>query len=199
MRFRPSKGPNRARGCAGAVTAEFALVVIVFLMIVCGVLELARVMYMFNTLQMVTHRAAALAANADFSNGAAMNAVRQRAVFRTSPGMLAMGTPVTDAHVRIDYLSLAADGGKAMAPIASASLPACPANNRVTCMRDPYDASCVRLVRVRICEPSVAGECRNVGYHALFSFIGMPLTLPRATAIATAETLGAPPGQAPCP
>ncbi|HEX8404002.1 MAG TPA: TadE family protein [Duganella sp.] len=194
----PSRQIN-LRASAGAVTAEFAMVVIVFLVIVCGVLELARVMYMFNTLQMVTQRAAALAANADFSNAAAMNAVRQSAVFRNSPGMLAMGTPVTDAHVRIDYLSLGAAGGTAMAPITTAALPACPANNRVTCMRDPYDASCVRLVRVRICDPAQAGECRNVRYQALFSFVGMPLTLPRATAIATAETLGAPPGQAPCP
>lgn len=189
---------DRRGAGAGAVTAEFALVLMIFLTVVCAVLELARVMYMFNTLQMVTSRAAALAANADFSNAAAMNAVRQRAVFRTSPGMLAIGAPVTDAHVRIDYLSLA-PSGTAMTPIAATSLPTCAANNRPICMRDPYDASCVRLVRARICDPAVAGECRNVAYQALFSFINLPIMLPRAMVITPAETLGAPPGQAPCP
>jgi hypothetical protein len=189
---------RHARACGGAFTAEFALAVVVFLMVVCAVLELARVMYMFNTLQMVTHRAAALAANADFSKTGVMDAVRQRAIFRTSPGMLAMGAPVTDAHVRIEYLSLAG-AGTTMRPIAAADLPACPANNRIVCMRNPYAASCIRLVQVQICDPAQSGECRNVGYKALFSFVGVPINLPKATAIVNAETLGALPGQAPCP
>ena len=191
--------PNNARSCAGAVTAEFAIVVVLFLMVVCGVIELARVMYMFNTLQVVTQRAAAAAAKADFTSAAAMSAVRQRAIFRGSAGLMAIGAPVTDDHVRIEYLSLADAGGSAMAVIPAASLPACPANNRVTCMQDPYGASCIRLVRARICDPADAGECRNVQYQPLFSFVGMSFTLPKATAIVTAETLGAPPGQAPCP
>jgi hypothetical protein len=195
MRPSPSR---RARACAGAFTAEFAFVIILFLMIVGAVFELARVMYMFNTLQMVTQRAAQLASNADFSNGAAMNAVRQRAIFRDSPGLLAAGAPVSDAHVRIDYLSLSGAGVK-MAAVTSATMPVCPANNRVNCMRDPYGASCVRLVRVRICDPADTGQCRNVHYQALFSFLDIPITLPKATSIVNAETLGALPGQAPCP
>ena len=198
---RPDHGSAKAGAGAGAVTAEFAMVLVLFLTVVCSVLELARVMYMFNTLQMVTNRAAALAANTDYSNAAAMSAVRQRAVFRSSPGMLAMGTPVTDDHVRIDYLSLATLSPTSPAvgtPFKTASLPACPANNRGICMRDPYDESCVRLVRVRICDPLVVGECRNVAYQALFSFVGLPITLPQAATIVPAETLGALPGQAPC-
>ncbi len=190
---------RNARRCAGAVTAEFAIVVTLFLLLVCSVIELARVMYMFNTLQVVTQRAAAAAAKADFTSAAAMGAVRQRAVFRGSAGVLAIGAPVTDEHVRIDYLSLSDAGGAGMAAIPAASLPACPANNRVTCMQDPYGASCIRLVRARICDPADAGECRSVPYQALFSFVGVAFNLPKATAIATAETLGAPPGQAPCP
>jgi Flp pilus assembly protein TadG len=195
--MRPS--PSRITGaCAGAFTAEFAFVVILFLMIVGAAFELARVLYMFNTLQMVTQRAAALAANADFSNSADMNKVRQRAVFRDSPGLLAAGAPVTDAYVRIDYLSLSG-AGATMAALPSTSLPACAANNRVTCMRDPYNASCVRLVRARICDPADTAQCRSVPYQVLFPFLGMPINLPKATAIVNAETLGAPPGHAPCP
>lgn len=195
--MRPS--PSRIAGaCAGAFTAEFAFVVILFLMIVGAAFELARVLYMFNTLQMVTQRAATLAANADFSNSADMNKVRQRAVFRDSPGLLAAGAPVTDAYVRIDYLSLSG-AGATMAALPSTSLPACAANNRVTCMRDPYNASCVRLVRARICDPADTAQCRSVPYQVLFPFLGMPINLPKATAIVNAETLGAPPGHAPCP
>lgn len=184
---------------AGSVTAEFAIVLSVFLMIVCGVIELARIMYMFNTLQVVTQRAASAAAKADFSDAAAMDGVRQQAIFRGSPGTLAIGAPVTDQHVRIDYLSLSAAGGTAVDEIAAAALPSCPANNRVNCMRDPYGDSCIRLVRARICDPASPGVCNNVRYQALFSFVGMSFNLPRATAVASVETLGAPPGQAPCP
>lgn len=191
--------PKGGRASAGAVTAEFAIVVTVFLMLVCGVIELARIIYMLNTLQVVTQRAATAAANADFSDPAAMNAVRQQAIFRGSAGTLAIGAPVTDQHVRIDYLSLSASGGTAMAEIPAASLPSCPANNRVACLQDPYGGSCMRLVRARICDPAVAGQCNSVVYQPLFSFVGMSFNLPIASAIATVETLGAPPGTAPCP
>ena len=191
-----STRPKKIRYCAGALTAEFAIVLILFLAVVCAVIELSRVLYMLNTLQVVTQRAAAGAADADYSSAAAMNVVRRRAIFRNSAGTLAVGAPVTDAYVRIDYLSLSGAGG---ATSEMTVLPSCPANNRVNCMQDPYGASCIRLVRARICDPAVAGECRKVAYQPLFSFISLPFNLPRATAVATAETLGAPPGQAPCP
>ena len=192
-------GGHGARSHAGAVTAEFAIVITIFLAIVCGVVELARVLYIFNTLQVVTQRAAAAAANADFSDAAAMAGVRQRAIFRGSAGTLSIGAPVTDNHIRIDYLSLADAGGTAIAEIPAASLPACPANNRVACMQDPYGPSCIRMVRARICDPADTAQCARVAYQPLFSFIAIPLSLPRAPAVTTVETLGAPPGQAPCP
>lgn len=183
----------------GSVTAEFAIVMILFMMIVCGVIELARVMYMFNTLQIVSLRAATLAANADFSDGAAMNDVRARAVFRTAPGGLILGAPVTDAHVRIRYLSLGSAGGDAMAEISTVGLPACPVNNRITCMADPYSSSCIRMVQAEICDPADASECKGVLYQPLFSLVGLSFALPKATVIVSAETLGALPGEAPCP
>lgn len=184
---------------AGSVTAEFAIVMILFMLIVCGVIELARVVYMLNTLQMVTRRAATLAANVDYTDAAAMNAVRERAVFRSSPGDLVLGAPVTDAHVRIRYLSLGSAGGEDIAEIPTVGLPACPANNRITCMADPYGASCIRMVQAEICDPTDTSECKGVRYQALFSSVGLSFALPKSTSIAAAETLGAPPGQAPCP
>ncbi|USX17253.1 pilus assembly protein [Oxalobacteraceae bacterium OTU3CAMAD1] len=199
MRRADQHGARRRRAAAGTVTAEFALVITLFLAVVCGVVEIARLLYIFNTLQVVTHRAAAAAANADFSDGAAMSGVRQRAIFRASAGTLTLGAPVTDAHIRIDYLALSDAGGGAMNEIPTGSLPSCPANNRVTCMRNPYDSSCIKMVRARICDPADTGQCVRVAYQPMFSFIAIPLSLPTAPAVMTAETLGAPPGQAPCP
>ena len=198
MRRADPHGARCRRAGAGAVTAEFAIVITLFLAIVCGVVEIARLLYVFNTLQVVTHRAAAAAANADFSDAAAMDGVRQRAIFRASAGTLTLGAPVTDDHIRIDYLALSGAGGT-MSEIPAASLPSCPANNRVTCMQNPYGPSCIRLVRARLCDPADTGQCVRVAYQPLFSFIAIPLSLTSAPAVMTVETLGAPPGQAPCP
>lgn len=191
--------PRQRQNQAGSTVAEFAVALLILLMFVCAVLELARLMYLYNTLQVVTQRAAALAANVDFKDAAALGGVRQKAIFRDSAGDLILGAPVTDAHVRIDYLSLSGAGAAMMTPIADASLPACAANNRVVCMADPYGAGCIRLVRARICDPSESGVCKRVAYQALFAFPGLGVALPTATSIVSAETLGAPPGRAPCP
>ena len=184
---------------AGVFAVEFAMVLMLFLTIAWGVIEVARVMYMFNTLEEVTLRAASLAANTDFQDASAMSALRQAAVLRDTPGSLPLGDPVTDAYVRIDYLSLSNAGAVTMSTIPAAALPACAANNRITCMKNPYDASCIRLVRARICDPAVTGSCNRVQYKTLLSLVSLPLNLPTATAIVPAETLGAPAGAAPCP
>lgn len=190
---------QRATTLHGSVTAEFSLVLTMFLIMMCGLLELARVLYLFNTLQMVTARAASAAAHTDLHDAAALATVRQQAVFRDSAGGLALGAPVTDAHVRIDYLSLAGPDDDMLREIAAAALPACAVNNRLTCLRNPYDAACVRLVRARICDPADAGTCRSVAYRSVFTFMPLPLQLPTAPAIARAESLGAGPGAVPCP
>src|SRR5471032_3409781 len=184
---------------AGVFAVEFSMVLVLFLTIAFGVLELARVMYLFNTLEEVTRRAASLAANTDFQDASAMSAVRQAAVLRASPGTLTLGAPVTDAYVRIDYLSLSNTGAVTMTAIPAAALPSCAVNNRISCMKNPYDASCIRLVRARICDPAVTGSCNRVQYKTLLSLVSLPLNLPTATAIVPAETLGAPAGAAPCP
>lgn len=192
------KAPRR-RAADGVVAVEFSLVLMLFLLLAFGVLELARVLYLYNTLQIVTQRAASLASVTDFHDAAAMSSVRQRAVLRGTPGTLAFGEPVSDAHVRIDYLSLSDSGAITMTPIATAALPSCPVNNRVNCLKDPYGASCIRLVRAQICDPAVTDSCANVRYQGLFSLVSLPISLPKATAIVSAETLGAMPGDTPCP
>lgn len=153
---RPAQPGNQNGGAA----VEFALVVLFFLTLVFGILELARAMYICNTLQEVTRRAAAMAARTDFADAAAMQRVREYAVLRSSAGTLAFADPVTDAHVRIDYMAITdTEGTRGMEAIPTGSLPASPAANRLICMNDPNDPGCIRLVRARICLPGGGNNC----------------------------------------
>jgi hypothetical protein len=175
----------------GVAAVEFSLVAILFFTLVFGIIEVARAMYICNTLQEVTRRAAALATNADFRNDAIMQDVRERAIFRNSPGLLVFAEPITDQHINIDYMRVRRDGGNlTMERIPDGSLPASPAQNRVNCTRDPYAEGCIRLVRVRVCQPGGGAECTPVPYRTLVSLIPLPFALPRSTTIANAETLG---------
>lgn len=178
--------PKHQRGVAAI---EFALVALIFFILVFGIVELARVFYIVNTLQEVTRRAAVMAATTDFSNAGAMQDVREAAIFRQDEGFLFFAEPVSDKHVRIDYLSIPASG----TPQAiTGSLPADPRANREACMADPNGATCIRLVRVRICKPAAAG-CEPVPYQSLVSLVPMAFSLPESTTIVAAETFGVAP------
>ena len=192
-------GSSRLNKQRGGAAVEFALVVLIFLMLVFGIIELARAMYICNTLQEVTRRAAALAAHTDFSDAGAMQRVRERAIFRDSPGYLAFAQPVTDAHINIDYLAITRNGASLVTtPITAGTLPASPTRNQEICMSNPNDAGCIRLVRVRMCLPG-GGQCVPIPYVSIVSLIPLPFPLPVATTIVTAETLGRPAGVAPVP
>lgn len=188
---------------AGVAAVEFAFLVAVFLLFLFSVIEMARIMYLWNTLQEVTRRAASAAASTDFSDVSAMNKVRQQAVFRTIPGGLPIGDPVKDTHVRIDYMSLsrAPNGKLTLTPIPSGALPSCPARNQVACTTDPNSSSCVRFVRVRICAPGGdPGNCDAVTYVPMLPLVKVEsLSLPPSTTIVRAESLGYQAGQSLCP
>jgi Flp pilus assembly protein TadG len=183
----------------GAFVVEFALIVLVFLTFTFCVIEMARMVYLWNTLQEVTRRAATAAATTDFTSVSAMNLVRQRAIFRSSPGMLVLGDPVTDAHIRIDYMSLAraSDGSMTLTAMPTGALPSSPTRNQVTCMADPNSSTCIRFVRVRVCaSDSAAGGCDPIPYVPMMPLIpATSLTLPPSTTIAKVESLGYEPGQ----
>lgn len=188
--------PSRQRGVAAV---EFALIAIVFFTFVFGIIEFARAMYICNTLQEVTRRAASLAATSDFSDASVMQQVRERAVLRDSPGYLAFAEPVTDAHIKIDYLSIQKSGTSlTMVPMSTASLPGSPAVNYANCLKDPYGSDCIRFVRVRVCEPDGSSTCTPVPYQTLVSLITLPFKLPESTTIVNAEALGMPEGTPPC-
>lgn len=195
----PQPRRRRTRRQAGVAAVEFAIVVIIFLTLMFGVLELARSMYLINTLKEATRRAATAAANVDFRDTARLDSLRQAAIFRSSHGLLLLGDPVTDANIRIDYLAAtrAADGSLSLTPIAT--MPACPARNRVICTNDPNDSSCIRFVRARVCQSADDGACNALPYKTSFPFIDLPFHLPTAPTIASAESLGFVQGQLPCP
>lgn len=185
---------------AGATAVEFALLLGFFLTIVFGILEITRVMYVYNTLQEVTRRAANAAATSDFSNVSKTNSIRYNAIFRSTPGELLLASPVTDAHVRIEYLSLVrqSGGSTTMTPIPSGSLPACPTRNRQICMADPNAANCIRFVRVSVCDTANVDGCDRITYSSFTQLVPFPVRLPTAATIVPAESLGFLPGAVPC-
>lgn len=185
---------------AGVAAVEFATVATVFFLFIFGIMELVRAMYVVNTLQEVTRRAAVAASNRP-TDEASQALVRANAVFRGGAGPLLLADPVTSAHVRIDYLALVrnADGSTTPTLIPTSSVPATPAQNRVNCAANSNASNCIRFVRTRICAPTGDGECPQVTYKTLFSLVDLPIPLPASTTIVPAQSLGyTPPACIPC-
>lgn len=193
----PRAGPPARRGL---VTVEFALLIGLFLTMVFFIIEIARVMYLWNTAQEITRRAARAAAVTDFSDPAALARVRQQALFRDSAGALALGGAIDDSYVRIDYLWL--DGG---VPTPLPALPACPSANLINCIDNPNGNTCVRMVRARLCLPGAGAACAPVPYQPLMPLLdgfgvgALGFSLPGADTVVLAESLGYRPGMANCP
>lgn len=176
----------------GVAAVEFALIAVAFFTLVFGVIEVARLMFLFNTLPEVTSRAANAASSTDFTNAVALDRVRQRAIFRDSPGGLVLMQELTDQSIRIDYLSINRndDGTLTMVPIPVGSLPASPAANRRACLVDPYSATCIRIVRVRVCNVGNAGACEPMQFQSLVSLFNFSLPLPTSATLVKAKSLG---------
>jgi len=190
-------GVKRRTRQAGGAAVEFAVVLIIFLMIIFGMLELARVEYLMNTLTEVTRRAAAAATNVNFNDNAALKKIQASAVFRTSAGPLALGEPVTADNVKIDYLSVEA-GTLELKHVTA--LPACPARSHWNCMNDRNGDSCIRFVRARVCQSmDGAGNCQPMSYQAVFPFLDLSAwQIPIAETIVPAGSLGNDIGTMPC-
>lgn len=188
------KGQTRQ---VGSVAVEFSLVAIIFFTVVFATLELARMEFLLNTLEEVTRRAAAAAANVDYRDSTVIKKVQANAIFRNSPGPLALGDPVTADNIKIDYLSVS----KATWDLTHMStLPTCPAANRSNCMTDPHGNNCIRFVRARVCASmDDAGSCTPMPYQMVFPFLNLSgMKLPSAETIVPAGSLGATAGSIPC-
>jgi hypothetical protein len=195
---RPARMPASGRHQNGVAAIEFALVAMVFFLIVFGIIEFARAMYMFNTLPEVTRQMAHAAARISFTNGEALDLARKRAVFNEKKGTLLLGDPITYQNIRIEYLYLPTKTSE-LKPIPVGSMPQCPTQNRINCANDPNASNCIRAVQASICNGGGdGGACTAVSYRPLIPLIRLPLKLPMALTIVNADTLGYRAGDAPC-
>ena len=197
------KSPSRRPRQGGVFAVEFGMLALLFFLFVFAMLEVARAVYMWNLVHEITRRAARGAAGTDFSNAAALQAVREHAVLRAGPGSLPLGGGISDAYVRIDYLSLAS-GTPATLPVSA--LPGCPQRNRINCLNDPHGASCIRFVRARLCLPGQGARCDSVPYRPILPLLGLvfpsgakAVRLPSGATVAVAESLGYPGNPNFCP
>lgn len=194
------KAAQRILRQTGVAAIEFAILAILFFTLVLAIIELARVMFIFNTLYEVTRHAADAAAFTSHRDTNALDRIRQRTVLRDSPGNLLISAPVSDESVRIRYLALlrASDGSMTMQEIPAASLPTCPRENREICMADPNASNCIRFVSVSICDDADQDECNHVVYRPFLPLITFPVGLPKATTIRAVESFGSMPEGTPC-
>ena len=197
----PTKPSQQRQG--GVFAVEFAMLALLFFLFVFAMLEVARAVYVWNMVHEITRRAARAAAVTDFSSAAALQAVREHAVLRSGPGALPLGGGISDAYVRIDYLSLAS-GTPAALPVNA--LPGCPQRNRSNCLDDPHGASCIRFVRARLCVPGGGARCESVPYRPMLPLLGMvfpsgagAVRLPNGATAVVAESLGYPGNPQFCP
>ena len=153
----------------GVATVEFAVVCIVFLTLLFGALEFARLLYVYNSLQEVTRRAAREMTVRWIDDEAT---ARQLALFGAAA--LPAGREITAASIRIEYL--AADGS------AVTAFPSDPGDNLSACGDAARTASCIYSVRVSI------GSVQYTPMISLFSFLN--LTLPSSSVTMHAESMG---------
>jgi Flp pilus assembly protein TadG len=189
----PKGAPRRPKiHQRGTAAVEFALLAVIFFTLVFGILELARMMFVYNTLQEVTRRAAAAAAHVYPTDTSAIAALKQDAVFRKSPGELVLAPPVTDQHIRLSYLKYD------LSVIQESSWPSDAAKNRQICTGNPHAANCIRFVQAQVCDPATTGNCSRVTSKTVVPLIGWNLSLHKATTITPAGLLGYVPGTPPC-
>lgn len=176
---------------AGTTAVEFALLAVIFFSFVFGIIETARLLFVYNTLQEVTRRGAAAAVKVYPTDTTAIAAVRQHAIFRDSPGELVLAPPVTDDHIRLNYLTFD------LSIIPPGSWPANASENRRICMMDSRAANCIRFVQVQVCDPADSSACNAVTARMILPFIDLRMPLHRATTIAPVESFGYVPGTLP--
>lgn len=176
---------------AGTAAVEFALLAAIFFTLMFGIIELARLLFVFNTLHEVTRRAAAAAVNVYPRDANGVAGVKQYAIFRNSTGPLVLANPVTDNYIRLEYLR------SDLSVIPETSWPESAAANRQICMINPRAPTCIRFVQVRVCDAADTGQCKAVPAQMLLSLINLSVPFHRATTIVPVESLGYVPGTLP--
>ncbi|MDB5959662.1 MAG: pilus assembly protein TadE [Massilia sp.] len=171
---------------------EFAFVVLIFLAFLFFVIDMARLMFVTNTLQEATRRAASFSSVSNPGSASGYNDIRNKAIFRTSPGGLMLMPELTDQSVRIDYLAVVRDssGAYSTQEVPGGLIPSDLAQNRHNCVVDAYAPNCIRFVRVRICNPQSSATCEPMKFKPLLNFFNFEIALPIATTISKAQSFG---------
>lgn len=153
----------------GAAIVEFALICMLFFTLVLGIIELGRMLYLYNTMQEVTRRGAREAVIRWVDEGAT---IKSLALFGGST--LPAAPELTTSNVTIKYLNAA--------------------GNEVTNL--PLDAgdnmsACNDALRVNDCIYSVSVSLDNVTFVPLVSLFGMlNIAMPTTKVVMYAESLG---------
>ncbi|HJV26052.1 MAG TPA: TadE family protein [Aromatoleum sp.] len=166
----------------GATAVEFAIVAMLFITIVLGIMEFGRVMYIWNTVQEVTRRAAREAVVRDFADA---SKIQRSAIFAdengTGTAKLPAGLEIANTSIRINYLNGALAVASPMPSDATDNVSAC---NDIT-----RTSSCVRFVEACV---AAAGNCTGTINYApmagLFPFLA--IGIPISSVIMPAESLG---------
>jgi hypothetical protein len=156
--------PRMMRGQAqcGAAAVEMAIVSIPFFLMLFGAIEFGRVMYLWNTVQEVTRNAARQAVVTDFSNTAAVTAVRRSAMFRIDDGVLPGAPELSTANVNIRYLNAAGAEADPM--------PLDPSDNIAACLDATRATSCIRFVEVCLSTGTTCDADDSVAFTPFTAF-----------------------------
>jgi Flp pilus assembly pilin Flp len=159
------KTPILLRFERGTAAVEFALIAIFFFTLIFGIVELGRLLYLWNTVQEVTRHAAREAVVRNFVTDT--DAVRREAMFRggavAETVHLPAGPEISNAEVSITYL-YDTDPAHVVSPA-----PADPADNISACADAARTNSCIRYVRAEVCTPEGCGRYRLRYSHPDFS------------------------------
>lgn len=161
---------------------EFALVAVMFFTLLFGIVEMGRFMYLFNTVQEVTRRAAREAVVNWVSQA---SAIQHDAIFRsgeTGAATLPGGSEISNAAVNISYLN------QNLIEIPASSLPSSAQDNVEACLDG--DDNCIAYVQAELCSPNDNG-CTPLSYLpmvGLFSYFGVDIPVSRV--IMPAESMG---------
>jgi hypothetical protein len=185
---------STARPQRGAATVEFALLAIVFFMVLLGIMEFGRLIYVWNTVQEVTRHAAREAVVRDFS-GTEIAAIQRESIFQggsTGAVNLPAGVEIANTTVKIVYLTVDAGGNRVA--ITAANMPSDPADNISACsdiLR--MNISCIRFVQACI---AVDDTCAtSIPYQPMVLLlanlgIDLAINIPASSVVMPAESLG---------
>ena len=191
--MRPSIACSTPQSQRGTAAVEFALIAVVFFMVLLGIMEFGRIMYIWNTSQEVTRHAAREAVVRDFTSQTA--AIKRESIFQGGTSgtvYLPAGVEITNATVRLVYLTV--DAGDNRVAITTGNMPADPADNISACGdAGRVFTSCIRFVQACI---AVDDTCVNyIQYQPMVLLlanlgIDLVINIPASSVVMPAESLG---------